>query len=304
MRSASWLQRRKPRSADNPGERRGPVAESLEAGGPHSGRSGSGAQVAVFGTGLSRTSERAPSRLKAVVLPRGARRRAELTVERLRTPYQAKSELRFSNRFQLLVATILSAQTFDSRVNQVTGDLFQRYPTPLALAEANIGAVEALLRPIGFYRSKTRMIIATSRVLVERFGGRVPGTMEELLTLPGVGRKTANAVLGVGFGLPSITADRHLIRLTNRLRLVSSPRPDEVETDLRTIVMPSEQTNFSIRATLHGRHVCVARDPLCQRCVLTDFCPSSCTKGWGPVKRHELYIASMVSAPDAPPRNG
>ena len=241
-------------------------------------------------------------RLKAMTPPRGARRRAELSVERLRAAYQPKSELRFSNRFQLLVATILSARTLDSRVNQLTEELFHRYPTPSALAKASSHAVEGILRPIGFYRSKARMIIAASRMLVERFGDRVPGTMEELLTLPGVGRKTANAVLGVGFGLPAITADRHLIRLVNRLRLVSSHRPGDVEDVLRTIVVPGEQTNFSIRATLHGRHVCVARNPLCQRCVLTDFCPSSCTNGWPAESRRELYLA-LAAAPGAPGRN-
>lgn len=239
-----------------------------------------------------------------MALPRGAQTRAVLSVERLRATYPAKSDLRFSNIFQLLVVTILSAQTLDSRVNQLTVKLFRRYPTPSALANARTEVVEDLLQPIGFYRSKSRMIIAASRVLVERFGHKVPGTMEELLTIPGVGRKTANAVLGLGFGAPSITADRHLIRVANRLRLVSSQRPGEIETDLRTIVASAEQTDFSTRMILHGRYVCVARNPLCLRCALTDFCPSSCTKGWRASKRRELYIANLVSARGARPDGG
>ncbi len=232
----------------------------------------------------------------------GERARVEAIVAGLEELYpEAHCELDFASPFQLLVATILSAQTLDSRVNQLTGELFKRYPTPSALAAASTHVVEGLLRPIGFYRSKTRMIIAMSRVLIERFGDRVPTTMEELLALPGVGRKTANAVLGLGFEVPGIIADRHLIRVANRLRLVSSQRPSEVETGLRTIVASLEQTNFSIRMILHGRYVCVARNPLCQRCVLTDFCPSSCTKDWRAERRRELYIANLLSAPDAPP---
>jgi endonuclease III len=177
--------------------------------------------------------------------------------------------------FQLLVATILSAQTTDERVNQVTPALFRRYPTPADLAAADPAEVEALIKPTGFFRNKTRSLIAMAQALDDRFGGEVPATMDELVTLPGVGRKTANVVLSVGFGLPGLPVDTHVRRLARRLGLTTETDPVKIEFDLNALVPPAERGRFSLRLILHGRRVCVARRPRCEDCVLGDFCPSS-----------------------------
>jgi endonuclease-3 len=173
------------------------------------------------------------------------------------------------------MATILSAQTTDKRVNQVTPELFRRYPDAGALAGARAEDVEQIIQPTGFFRVKARTLIACSRALLERYGGRVPGRMEDLVTLPGVGRKTANVVLGVGFGVPGFAADTHVIRLTNRLRLTRSRDPVKIERDIGRLVPKAEWTGLSLRLILHGRRVCVARSPRCPECVLNAFCPSS-----------------------------
>jgi endonuclease-3 len=177
--------------------------------------------------------------------------------------------------FQLLAATILSAQTTDERVNQVTPALFQRYPTPADLAAADPAEVEALIKPTGFFRNKTRSLIAMARTIDERFGGEVPSTLEELVTVPGVGRKTANVVLSVGFGKPGLPVDTHVGRLARRLGLTTETDPVKVELDLNALVPPPERGRFSLRLILHGRRVCLARRPRCEDCVLNDFCPSS-----------------------------
>ncbi|HEY4888324.1 MAG TPA: endonuclease III, partial [Candidatus Dormibacteraeota bacterium] len=148
--------------------------------------------------------------------PRGARKRSQLTYERLRDLYPAVTELAHQDAFQLLIATILSAQTTDKSVNLVTPELFKRYPAPADLAAADPAAVEQLIKPTGFFRLKTRRIIDTSRRLVELFRGVVPATLDELVKLPGIGRKTANVILGVGFGVPGLAVDTHVTRLTNR----------------------------------------------------------------------------------------
>ncbi len=218
---------------------------------------------------------------KARVLPpppRGARTRALLTCERLRDLYPAVTELAHRDPFQLLIATILSAQTTDRTVNVVTPKLFELYPTAHDLAAADPAKVEELIKPTGFFRAKTRAIIAASRKLVENFGGQVPPRMDDLVTLPGIGRKTANVILGVGFGVPGFAVDTHVTRLANRLGLVSTRDPVKIEKQVTAMVPPSEWTGLSLRLILHGRRVCVARRPRCEECVLNDFCPSSTTR--------------------------
>jgi len=211
-------------------------------------------------------------------LPRGARTRALLTVERLKELYPAATELTFQSPFELLIATILSAQTTDKMVNLVTPKLFARYPTAFDLGAADPAEVEGIVKATGFYRVKSRRIIAASRKLVELFGGVVPATMDELLEIPGIGRKTANVILGAGFNQPGFAVDTHVIRLTNRLNLVSSRDPVKIERQVTSVVPPEEWTGLSLRLILHGRRVCIARRPRCEECVLNDFCPSSCTR--------------------------
>lgn len=201
-----------------------------------------------------------------------------MTYERLRELYPAVTELDHANPFQLLIATMLSAQTTDRSVNLVTPALFSRYPTAADLAAADPAEVEGLIKPTGFFRAKTRSIIAASRKLVEMFGGEVPPTMEDLVKLPGIGRKTANVILGVGFQIPGFAVDTHVIRLTNRLKLVSTRDPVKIEALICRMVPKEEWTGLSLRLILHGRRVCVARRPRCEECVLNDFCPSSRTR--------------------------
>ncbi len=185
------------------------------------------------------------------------------------------------NPFQLLIATILSAQTTDKMVNLVTPSLFARYPTAFDLAAADPAEVETIIKPTGFYRVKSRRIIAASRKLVELFDGTVPASMGDLLKIPGIGRKTANVILGAGFSQPGFAVDTHVIRLTNRLKLVSSRDPVKIERQVTAIVPPEEWTGLSLRLILHGRRVCIARRPRCEECVLNDFCPSSTTRPKG-----------------------
>jgi endonuclease-3 len=211
-------------------------------------------------------------------VPRGARTRALLTVERLREAYPAVTELAHENPFQLLIATILSAQTTDKMVNLVTPKLFSRYPTAFDLAAADPAEVEAIIKPTGFFRAKTRAIIAASRKLVELFGGVVPARIEDLVLLPGIGRKTANVILGVGFNVPGFAVDTHVIRLTNRLKLVSTKDPVKIERQICSMVPKEEWTGLSLRLILHGRRICIARKPKCEECILNDFCPSSTTR--------------------------
>ena len=207
--------------------------------------------------------------------PRGAKKRALLTAERLRDQYQAETELKYENPFQLLIATILSAQTTDRSVNLVTPELFRRYPTAEDLAAADPAVVETLIKPTGFFRLKTKRIIAASRALVELFGGQVPKTMEEMLKIPGIGRKTANVILGAGFDSPGFAVDTHVTRLTNRLGVVATKDPVKIEYQVCSMVPKEEWTALSLRLILHGRRVCLARRPRCEECALNDFCPSS-----------------------------
>jgi endonuclease-3 len=188
------------------------------------------------------------------------------------------TELEHRNPFEMTIATILSAQTTDRSVNSITPALFERYPTALDLAAADPADVERIIKPTGFFRAKTRAIISCARALVDRFGGEVPGRVEDLVTLPGIGRKTANVILGVSFNVPAFAVDTHVIRLANRLGLVATRDPAKIEAIVTRMVPPEEWTGLSLRLILHGRRICDARRPLCEQCVLNDFCPSSLVK--------------------------
>ncbi len=177
--------------------------------------------------------------------------------------------------FQLLVATILSAQSTDATVNKVTPALFARYPDPAALAAADLVELEQLIHATGFFRAKARSLCGMATALVERFDGEVPPAMEDLVTLPGVGRKTANVVRSVALGLPGLAVDTHVGRLSVRLGLTGETDPVKVEHELNALIPAAERGLFSLRLILHGRQVCVARRPRCEDCVLNDFCPSS-----------------------------
>lgn len=196
--------------------------------------------------------------------------------QRLAEEYpDARCELDHADAYQLLTATILSAQTTDVRVNQVTPALFARYPTPADLAEADPGEVEQLVHSTGFYRNKAKSIMGMARALEERFDGEVPGKMRELVTIPGVGRKTANVVRSVALDLPGLPVDTHVGRLSRRLGLTSETDPVKVEKELNPMVPAKERGLFSLRLILHGRRVCLARKPRCGECVLADVCPSA-----------------------------
>jgi endonuclease-3 len=211
--------------------------------------------------------------------PRTPKGRARETMVRLATEYPGTATdlcaLRHSNAFELLVATILSAQTTDERVNLVTPALFATYPSAADLAAADPGKVEELIHPTGFFRAKTRSIIGMAAAVDDRFGGEVPSKMEDLVTLPGVGRKTANVVRSVAMGLPGLPVDTHVGRLSVRLGLTTETDPVKAELALNALVPAPERGAFSLRLILHGRRVCVARKPRCEQCVLNDFCPSS-----------------------------
>ena len=211
--------------------------------------------------------------------PRTPRGRAKETVARLAAEYPGSAPqlcaLGHAGQFQLLVATILSAQTTDERVNQVTPALFRRYPTPADLAGADPAELEAIIRPTGFFRSKARSLIGMATALEKRYGGQVPADMDDLVTLPGVGRKTANVVRSVGFDLPGLPVDTHVGRLARRLGLTAETDPVRVEQDLNGLVPANERGALSLRLILHGRRVCTARRPRCPDCVLADFCPSA-----------------------------
>jgi endonuclease-3 len=218
-------------------------------------------------------------------LPPGARARAATVVERLAREYpRATTALEHVDPFQLLVAVILSAQTTDESVNKVTPKLFARYPTAADLAGADQAELEALIRPTGFFRTKARAIREMSQDLVRLHGGAVPPRMEDLVKLRGVGRKTANVVLGVAFGVPGFAVDTHVKRLTRRLRLTTATDPVKIEEDVCSIVPPEHWSDLSLQLILHGRRVCIARRPKCPECVLADICPSAYL-GLAPLKR-------------------
>jgi endonuclease-3 len=211
--------------------------------------------------------------------PRTPAGRARRTHELLGVEYPGTAtelcELDHRNPFELLAATILSAQCTDARVNLVTPGLFARYPTPEALADARPDDVEELIRSTGFYKNKTKSLIGMANALVDRFNGNVPSRMTDWVTVPGVGRKTANVVRSVAQDLPGLPVDTHVLRLSQRLGLTTETDPVKVEHELGAMVPAAERGLFSVRVILHGRRVCVARAPACDRCVLADFCPSA-----------------------------
>src|SRR3984893_5339701 len=210
-----------------------------------------------------------------------AKDRARLAAERLKALYPAVSELEHGNPFQMLIATILSAQTTDRPVNAGTPKRLARDPDRPAVAHADPREVEAIIKPTGFFHVKAKTIIGASAALLERFGGEVPPRLEDLVTLPGVGRKTANVVLGVAFGIPGFAVDTHVKRLTRRLGLTKTTDPVKIEAEVTRMLPPEEWTGFSLRLILHGRRICLARTPRCPECVLNDFCPSSTVRAKG-----------------------
>ena len=218
------------------------------------------------GAGTSRPL--APERITAIL-------------DALRKAYpDAVCALTHSNAWELTVATILSAQSTDAGVNRVTPELFQLYPTPQALASANPAAIEELVHATGFFRNKTKSIMGAARVVSERFGGEIPQTMEQMLELPGVARKTANVVLGSWYGIASgVVVDTHVLRLSKRLELTSSDDPAKVEQDLQRIIPEDRWIRFSHELIHHGRRICVARKPRCEQCALETECNSG-DKTW------------------------
>ena len=211
-----------------------------------------------------------------MALPKGAKQRAPIVMERLAEAYpDAECALVHRNPFELLVATILSAQSTDVLVNTVTPALFGRYPTPGDLAGADPDELETLIRSTGFFHAKAKSLLGMATALEERFDGEVPTALEDLVTLPGVGRKTANVVRFVAFDLPGLPVDTHVGRLARRLRLTREEDAVKAEMDLNRLVPPDERGQFSLRLIQHGRLVCVARKPRCDVCTMADICPSA-----------------------------
>ena len=213
--------------------------------------------------------------------PRTAKGRARVIGERLADAYPGTTQdlcaLAHDGAFQLLVATILSAQCTDARVNMVTPALFDELPDAPSMAVADPERVEDLIRTTGFFRAKARNLIGMAAALVSRFDGQVPTALDDLVTLPGVGRKTANVVRSVAFGEPGLPVDTHVIRLSARLGLTTSNDPVRIEQELDALVPPRDRGVLSLRLILHGRAVCTARSPRCSECVLADVCPSAGT---------------------------
>ena len=208
----------------------------------------------------------------------------------------AVCELTHESAFQLLAATILSAQCTDVRVNMVTPALFDAYPTPEKLAVADVAHVEQLVRSTGFYQTKAKNLIGMASQVMSRFGGEVPREIEDLVTLPGVGRKTANVLRSVVFGLPGLPVDTHVGRLSRRLGLTKLEDPVKVEYELNALLPPPEWGEFSLRLILHGRRVCDARTPRCEECLLESLCPSSMLPTKKPAKKPTGKIATKKSA--------
>lgn len=222
-----------------------------------------------------------PANSPAIFNPKGRRTKQQLraleVLSRLTELYpDATCSLDYETPVQLLVATVLSAQCTDERVNKVTPALFDRFPDAPALAGADLDELQALVRSTGFYRNKAKNIQAACHRIVTEFGGEVPRTMEELLTLAGVARKTANVVLAHAFGINSgVTVDTHVKRLSNRLKFTKSDNPIQIERDLMKLIPQPDWENWSIRLIYHGRALCKARKPACDRCSLADLCPSA-----------------------------
>lgn len=204
------------------------------------------------------------------------RKRAASVVRALRKRYPgARTALEFSNPFELLVATVLAAQCTDKKVNEVTPVLFEKYSGPGDFARARKPSLEKIIKPTGFFRNKSRNLIALSRDIVDKHGGVVPDNMEDLVALRGVGRKTANVVLAGAYDAPAIIVDTHMIRIANRLRFSRNKDPVKIEHDLMDVLSRKVWSDFSFMIVLHGREVCRARKPLCHICNIEKWCPSS-----------------------------
>lgn len=209
-------------------------------------------------------------------LSRGAKQRAPFVIDRLAAAYpDAECALVHDSPYELLVATILSAQCTDEMVNSVTPALFAKYPTAADLAAADPDELEGLIHSTGFFRAKAKNLLGMAAAVEARFGGEVPAELDDLVTLPGVGRKTGNVVRSVAFGLPGLPVDTHVGRLARRLRLTGEDDPVKVERDLDRLVPSGERGRFSLRLIQHGRLVCTARKPRCDRCTMADVCPSA-----------------------------
>ncbi|MFI9239268.1 endonuclease III [Streptomyces sp. NPDC053079] len=225
------------------------------------------------------------------------RRARRINRELAEVYHYAHPELDFENPFQLLVATVLSAQTTDLRVNQTTPALFDAYPTPEDMAAADPETLEQLIRPTGFFRAKTRSLIGLSAALRDRFDGEVPGRIEDLVTLPGVGRKTANVVLGNAFGVPGITVDTHFSRLVRRWKWTQAEDAEKIEADVCALFPKSEWTMLSHRVIFHGRRVCHSRRPACGACPIAPLCPSFGEGETDPEKAKKLLKYEMGGRP-------
>ncbi|MTE20193.1 endonuclease III [Streptomyces sp. TRM43335] len=225
------------------------------------------------------------------------RRARRINRELAEVYYYAHPELDFENSFQLLVATVLSAQTTDLRVNQTTPALFAAYPTPEDMAAADPERLEELIRPTGFFRNKARSLLGLSAALRDRFGGEVPDNLEDMVSLPGVGRKTAHVVLGNAFGRPGLTVDTHFGRLVRRWKLTEHTDPEKVEAEIAEIIPKNEWTMFSHRVIFHGRRICHSRKPACGACPITHLCPSYGEGETDPEKARKLLKYEMGGAP-------
>ncbi len=203
-----------------------------------------------------------------------AKERAKKVINELAKIHEPVCALHHKNAFELLIATILSAQCTDERVNQVTPSLFERFPDAPTLAQADQTELEEMIRSTGFYRQKTKSILAVCQGLVDKFDGEVPQDMSDLTALPGIGRKTANVVLGTAYGIPAIMVDTHVKRLSHRLQFSDKKDPDKIEKDLIDIIPEKERTFFSHRLIWHGRKICKAKKPLCGECTIAPYCPS------------------------------
>ena len=191
----------------------------------------------------------------------------------------ALCSLEYGRDYELLFSVRLAAQCADERVNKVTPALYEKYPSLEAIASADIADIEAIIHSCGFFRAKARDIVLSAQMIISDFGGKVPGSMEELLKLPGVGRKTANLILGDVFNAPSaVVVDTHCIRITNRIGLVSTKEPAKIETALRGLLPPDKSSDFCHRMVLHGRAVCPARAPRCEICCIAEYCKTGCTR--------------------------
>src|SRR5215813_14453189 len=231
-----------------------------------------GAKAVVKGPGKVMKKGKARGRTPDPTNPK----RVTAILQKLDEAYpDATCELKHANPFQLLISTILSAQCTDVRVNQVTETLYKKYPNPESFAYANPSELEQEIRPTGFFRNKTKSVMGASQAIVEKFGGDVPRTMEEILTLPGVARKTANVVLGTAYGIASgVVVDTHVIRLSQRLDLTRTDDPKKIEQDLMKMIPRDRWIKFSHQLIWHGRRVCFARKPQCAECNLESLCYS------------------------------